>query len=196
MRKIVEFTHPGREYIPLSRKRDDNVLFTKSDRSEGIRFWNQLPSHKRKFIKIKSSYIDSLNDKHLKKSQITFWGEWEAQSKFKKTPNTSDNDLPFYIHIPFLDESEILLGAHNTDPFVFGENFWYTNCKQWRNKFLRKLSNYSIILFGTERANGFNLDTVFVVKESFSQNEVLNISKDLPKQLKDTNLMVNDLMID
>ena len=196
MRKIVEFTHPGREYIPLSRKRDDNVLFTKSDRSEGIRFWNQLSSHKRKFIKIKSSYIDSLNDKHLKKSQITFWGEWEAQSKFKKTPNTSDKDLPFYIHIPCLDESEILLSAHNTDPFVFGENFWYTNCKQWRNKFLRKLSNYSIILFGTERANGFNLDTVFVVKESFSQNEVLNISKDLPKQLKDTNLMVNDLMID
>ena len=38
MIKIVEFTHPGVEYVPFSRKNDINVFFTKDDRSEGIRY--------------------------------------------------------------------------------------------------------------------------------------------------------------
>jgi hypothetical protein len=62
MRKIIEFTHPGGEYVPLSKKKDNNVFFTNSNRSEGIRYWNELPSHKRKFLKIKSSYIDSIDN--------------------------------------------------------------------------------------------------------------------------------------
>ena len=66
MRKIVEFTRPGIEYIPHIKKNDENVFFTKDDRSEGIRYWNELPSHRRKFMKIKSSYINSLNDYNIK----------------------------------------------------------------------------------------------------------------------------------
>ena len=196
MRKIIEFTHPGGEYVPLSKKKDNNVFFTNSNRSEGIRYWNELPSHKRKFLKIKSSYIDSIDNYYLKKSLITFWGEWEAHSKFEKTINTNNKDLPFYLHIPFLDDSEIAHRVHNTDPFVFGQNFWYTNCKQRKNNFLTKLSTYSIILFGTERANGFHLDTVFVVNKSYSQKELLKIAENLPKQFLETNLLVRDLLTD
>ena len=196
MRKIVEFTHPGIEYIPHIKKNDENVFFTKDDRSEGIRYWNELPSHRRKFMKIKSSYINSLNDYNIKKSAITFWGEWEAHSKFEKITNTHSKDLPYYLHIPFLDDSEIANRVCNTDPFVFGKNFWYTNCKQGKNKFLRKLSPYSVILFGTERSNGFHLDTVYVVKKSYSQTELLKFAEKLPKQLRETNLLVHDLLTD
>lgn len=45
------------------------------------------------------------------------------------------------------------IGVHNTDPFVFGENFYYTNCKQQRfYRILRTLNNGSIIIYGSEKA--------------------------------------------
>lgn len=61
----------------------------------------------------------------------------------------------------------------NTDPFVYGDRFLYTLCRQWRNTrgvygptFLRDLDVGSLILFGSHKRGEFVLDTVFVVGAS------------------------------
>ncbi len=82
----------------------------------------------------------------------------------------AQRDSPYCIHEPAMfltgpvsDEERRGL---NTDPYVFGPCFWYTNCRQNRNgRFLRTLAPYSIILFGKEKKAVF-LDTVFVVDEN------------------------------
>ncbi|MGK4002197.1 hypothetical protein WMF31_06205 [Sorangium sp. So ce1036] len=58
----------------------------------------------------------------------------------------------------------------NTDPFVFGDTFLYSCCKQVRRNgsatLLRKLQRGDVILFGSRLDGRFVLDTVFVVARS------------------------------
>jgi hypothetical protein len=54
------------------------------------------------------------------------------------------------------------MGCENTDPYVFGDFFKYATCSQTGK--LTSLDPNSLILFGTTTDNGFELDTVFVVK--------------------------------
>ena len=59
---IVEFTHPGKEYIPYKRKDDPNVLFNNKSRDIGKRKWNNLNNHKRKFMKSYGNYLCPSNN--------------------------------------------------------------------------------------------------------------------------------------
>lgn len=60
-------------------------------------------------------------------------------------------------------------GAQNTDPFVFGDRFLYTCCKQRLRSGvptqLRFLEPASLIPFGSHVHGQFALDTVFVVAD-------------------------------
>ena len=194
-RMIVEFSHPGKEYIPYKRKDDPNVLFNNKSRNIGKRKWNNLHSHKRKFMKSHGNYLSS-NNILFKTEPLTFWGEWEAESYFERI-NTTES--PQFIHSPFLDIGYNGPTKHNTDPFVFGERFWYTNCKQGkkdRKSFLRNLSKNSIILFGTESKYGFKLDTVFVVKDKFDCLQIQSKIETFSEQFKKTNLFLNNMLFD
>lgn len=66
--------------------------------------------------------------------------------------------LPYYV-IPD-DDCE---GLHNTDPFIFGDQFLYSNCKQPSSLRLRSLDRGSVIAFGSRKAGRWLLDTVLVV---------------------------------
>jgi hypothetical protein len=77
-------------------------------------------------------------------------------------------NVPNGIHEPF--HSILNRGCQNTDPYVYGDCFKYTTCSQ--TGILLKLSSNSLILFGTTKDIGFELDTVFVVKKSESAQEV------------------------
>lgn len=111
---------------------------------------------------------------------LSFWGEWEPQSQFRQL----DNGPPWYAHTPFIVEGST--GKHNTDPFVCGATFWFTNCKQLTRPFLRGLSPGSLILFGTEckRFQRFALDTVFVVGGRFTPDQYAERPAIFPKQLR------------
>jgi hypothetical protein len=80
-------------------------------------------------------------------------------------------DYPRYLHRPFLEPRTEFSGHQNTDPFVFGDEFLYTGCQQWKGKphgypvQLRFLLPGSIILFGSCASDRFLLDTVFVVRD-------------------------------
>ena len=150
---FVQFIHPGGEHIP------DN---------EEYKFWNTA-SHRRKFIKNKGKYIKKLKDT-AKEEDIVFWAEWEPESKaVKSIPNlVRIRNRPKWIYEPFYTKfEEKNPPLQNTDPFVFGDQFHYTRCQQYRKGKsiqLRYLEKGSVILFGScQNRSRFMLDTVFVV---------------------------------
>ena len=71
----------------------------------------------------------------------------------------------------------------DTDPFVFGDEFLYSNCRQTNLTVMRNLAKGTIILFGSYVLSGpsapyFELDTVFVVGENRSYTPK-TVKKDL-----------------
>jgi len=165
-RLIVQFTHPGGEHSP--------------DRGKSVKSWN-TGGHKRKFMLSNGSVV--INDNLLKNKSLLFWGEWEPDSLIIKVLNTPSGAFPKYLYKPIIEN----LPNHsrqNTDPYVFGDNFYYFCCKQSKQGSptqLGKLQKGSIILFGstinqTKPNAYFALDTVFVVNEFIDYNS-LNYDK-------------------
>lgn len=160
MPKIVQFTHPGAEHG--TDKHDSNH-----------KSWN-TNFHKRKFLLSKGEYVDK---KGLKDGQLMFWGEWEPPSTVIELGFQASDFFPRRLHTPYLPKTLTNSGEsqQNTDPCVFGENFKYLVCKQYKSKSktlttLAKLDKGSLILFGStanQNKEGafFQLDTVFVVSE-------------------------------
>lgn len=164
--KIIQFIHHGSQFhFPNTLRGHERLI-----NPFGIRYWNQeKDGHKRKFISYKGYYLETLNSKPQKEN-LHFWGEWEAQSFYKKTryfgiTNHAKNPEPNAIHKPIFVKDEIPLQSpicHSTDPYVFNKCHLYTHCKQ-KNSEMRHLSNGSILLFGSKVNGNFVLDEVFVV---------------------------------
>jgi len=89
---------------------------------------------------------------------LQFWGEWEGNSVFHPINDGVGNGNG--IHEPF--HSTQIRGFENTDPYIYGDFFKYATCSQSGE--LLNLMPSSLILFGTTKDIGFELDTVFVVK--------------------------------
>lgn len=198
---IVQFTHPGGEHA-VNRK----------ELANGVKEWN-YGGHKRKFLKALGQYV-LVNGALSSKQDLLFWGEWEPTSMVHPISSAIGSSLvPKYVHEPFLQRSKGSLilppyynskgkGRQNTDPFVFGENFLYSCCKQ-RKKIknsakteftkLGELEKGSIILFGStisEKQGGpyFVLDTVFVVgdyKNYNSKNGATDLNGFIPSDYVD-----------
>lgn len=171
--RIVQFIHPGPEHRP-----------SKKNLKSGVYPWN-YSGHRRKYMKALGAYVD--DDGAVKEDTVYFWGEWEPWSNVNVIlPENHIGDFPWFLHEPFFYLSPqayppySVLGKdprryhrQNTDPFVFGDHFIYSLCKQDHYNVLRTLAPGSIILFGSPRDIKtcdpyFALDTVFVVGDSVS----------------------------
>lgn len=145
---FVQFPHPGGEHRPGPND---------------ITPWN-TGVHRRKFLVSNGQWVD--ND-HLQDGELVFWGEWEPESAVVEQYNPQLADGPRYLQNPYYVVSDHNdTQCQNTDPFVFGDRFYYTWCRQHRGQNetqLRRLSVGSLILFGSKLNNRFVLDTVFVV---------------------------------
>lgn len=185
---FVQFTHPGAEHQIGIRDRKKNTDAI----ANGIYVfpWN-YHGHKRKFIETNGMYVGS--DGSLHEGQLQFWGEWEPTSLVSEITKAPNPGFPTWLHRPFMKYKNGVITSpehngwnmkkdsyswrQNSDPCVFGDNFYYCCCKQ-RFQSLRHLAPGSIILFGsTMNMNTpdacFALDTVFVVGEGrdYTSNE-------------------------
>jgi hypothetical protein len=145
---VVQFPHPGGEHVP------------RGDRMP----WNTGP-HRRKFLRAEATIVDAFGAP-LAQGPIAFWGEWEPPSRVAhRWPRRGD--LPTVAHLPEWHDPGRGRWRQNTDPWVFGPAFLYSNCKQpnpgGTPSALQRLPVGSTILFGSSRAGAFVLDTVFVV---------------------------------
>jgi hypothetical protein len=156
---LVHFPHRGLEHKP--------------PRGVHRYSWSKKRNHARKFLCSPGRYVAP--DRSLVEAPLAFWGEWEAPS-YVRNCWPGEGELPQFLHEPVWEYPKISGFRQNTDPWVFGDCFRYSNCFQTkrisktdsrrRETALQHLTNGSLILFGSKSATGgFALDTVFVVSK-------------------------------
>jgi hypothetical protein len=179
---FVQFMHPGGEHKPNS--------------SGEISPWN-TNDHKRKFMKNPGEYVTGLDGRDPERAELTFWGEWEAQAKVLERLDGSKG--PKYLYKPFYEKPTNYTGKQNTDPFIFGDHFYYTCCRQYKRTSngkltptkLTRLQFGSVILFGSCIGNQFALDTVFVVGNTpiiHNKDTIDEVAEGVPDTYKDVTL--------
>ncbi|HEX6289139.1 MAG TPA: hypothetical protein VFZ66_08100 [Herpetosiphonaceae bacterium] len=149
---FVQFPHPGGEHKP--------------DRPSG-KSWNR-GEHKRTFVKNRGRYLGHPGDTP-QEDDLVFWCEWEPEAEVVQAIDEPLPHGPRHVFEPYYVLPTSYQGLQNTDPFVFGDHFYYTWCKQKMNHGrsstqLTRLDFGSVILFGSRVDWTFALDTVFVVE--------------------------------
>ena len=145
---IVQFPHPGAEH--------------NAKHKQPIFPWN-TGKHHRKFMRVPASYMDASGS--MVHAPVSFWGEWEAPSRVIRTWRP-EAGLPTYLHEPYWETPQFGGFRQNTDPWVFGDYFRYSNCKQQSQNALLHLLPGSMVLFGSTRGGQFVLDTCFIAASS------------------------------
>ena len=146
---FVQFPHPGEEHSPGKALRQA---------------WN-TSEHRRKFLRSNGALCRRRRF-DLGEATLVFWGEWETPLLHRRTSGLRAGSLPRFLHEPVWEYPKNSDPRQNTDPWVFGDCFRYSNCKQQRQAALQKLARGSLILFGSTRDGNFVVDTVFVVRDS------------------------------
>lgn len=193
-KSIIQLAHTGKEFPDTGKnglisKRDSLHLTWDKDYKSGKRNWNIHKTHFRKFMVMDHvSYVIPGDDTKYD-GRLSFWGEWEPSSDFKVQRH---NNAEFIAHSPICDFNYIGERRHNTDPFIFGDYFWYTNCKQSNKLITKNLAPFSIVIFGTESSldGTFLVDTIFVVGRRFSYEEITTKTSITTKELEFSNLNV------
>jgi len=150
---VVQFNHPGGEHVPRG-----NAMA-----------WNTGP-HKRKYLLARGAIVAPDGVVEFE-GPLAFWGEWEPPSRVaNRWPRQPG--LPTVLHDPWWG-SPPPGERQNTDPWVFGPEFLYSNCKQLNPSgspsALQHLPRGSMILFGSTLAGQWIIDTVFVVAEAVDE---------------------------
>lgn len=160
--------HPRHEHNPVQ-----------ADRIE----WRVTDPHARKFLRNPGRYLTRDDTAH--ESDLMFWGEWEGPSTVIDRWDR-DGDLPRFLHEPVWGRPPTPGFRQNTDPWVFGDCFRYSNCKQitYRGNpsAMQRLTAGSVVLFGSHLGGEFRVDTVFVVDdepETYvpSDNSILDVDE-------------------
>ncbi len=150
---FVQFVHPGGEHRPDA---------------DSFKDWIALDTpHARKFMQLQGRWVE--RDGSARSGDLYAWGEWEAQSELLRPLGGNLRDgYPHYLWRPYytVPADGRFDGLRNTDPFVFGGRFLYSNCQQPARPGLRGLARGSVIAFGSYKAGQWILDTVFVVAGS------------------------------
>src|SRR6516162_4277523 len=147
---FVHFPHPKTEHNPGRSSRQP---------------WNTSLEHRRKFLRNPGRYVTPVGS--LAEAPLAFWAEWEAPS-YVIHPRLAEGDLPRFLQEPRWERPTTKGFRQNTDPWVFGDCFRYSNCRQLKQSGFRSLAAGSVILFGSTlglaSADGprFVLDTLFV----------------------------------
>src|SRR5690242_15290003 len=110
---LVQFMHPGGEHGPAGAERD----------------WN-VGSHRRLFVRAPGTCIDL--DGTERAGPMVFWAEWEAEAELLRSYPAAGDRGPRYLFAPFYRPRRSYFGLQNTDPFVFGDQFHYAGCQQYR----------------------------------------------------------------
>ena len=146
--RFVQFPHPGGEHNPPT---DDKG-------------WN-VDDHRRKFLLTSGRYLDTRG--HTRTGALVAWGEWEPPSQVvRRWPR--DGRLPRALHRPYWIEPPAGAPRQNTDPWIWGAQMLYSNCKQIVGPHrvrtsMQDLPIGSLICFGSTIDGQFCLDTVLVI---------------------------------
>ena len=164
MAKIIQFMHPGSERQP-SRLRGRLV----PDSEPGYYHcrWAE-ETHARKFLSVPGRYYDEAMKQESPMQNLRVWCEAEWDTRARKLDPTSAA-APRWEHSFLPARPKLPADGINTDPYIFGKQFVFTNCRQDTHPSLQNLNAGDMILFGSlkhlngEKRFSFLLDTVFIV---------------------------------
>jgi hypothetical protein len=148
---VIQFPHPGGEH-----------RIGPNDHTP----WN-AGDHRRKFIKADGQILDD-RDGGIREGPLVCWAEWEAPSTLIKRFEQKIEHPGSVVEPVFSGTVPSEGKVQNTDPYIFGNQFLYTYCKQvqparWNSTVLANLERGTLILFGSHLGGRFVLDTAFVV---------------------------------
>lgn len=174
-RCFVQFSHPQREHGPT-----DGKIWHRLERH------GRKQSHMRKFMQLRGRWMIDGDQRDQQTGDLHAWGEWEPESELiaQFSPLAGDSPYPRYLWPrylwrPYYVPKDSYKGLHNTDPFIFGERFLYSNCFQSQGG-LKQLDKGSVIAFGSgkKKIDRWMLDTVFVVRD-FKDYRMSHVLDDL-----------------
>jgi hypothetical protein len=181
---FVQFMHPGNEH---------------GSDGAGLKGWN-VGLHRRKFLSVEGEYVETPAGEP-RSGEVVFWGEWEPESTVEQI-SAPEPGGPRWRHRPYYVKPQTYWPGdgtdplQNTDPFVFGDCFRYTLCRQWRSatkkpSLLRDLEPGSLILFGSFKAGEFVLDTAFITDEGVQHDYDTwsTVLADLPETYVDVTML-------
>ena len=100
--------------------------------------WSTNPKNRRKFLRSPGRYVAP--DGSPAEAPLAFWAEWEAPSYVvQRWPE--EDALPRFLQEPRWERPTIKGFRQNTDPWVFGDCFRYSNCHQLNQNGLRNLAS-------------------------------------------------------
>lgn len=145
---FVQFPHPGGEHNPAGR----------------VMRWN-VGVHRRKFLVSPGRYLDSGDA--VTHGNLVFWGEWEPPSELVARWSAAGY-LPRALHRPSWFRPAGDGYRQNTDPWVFGDQMLYSNCKQTTRggrspTAMQRLTRGSVVCFGSAVGGEFCADTIMVI---------------------------------
>lgn len=211
--KVVFFPHPCDEHTAHMRGKNIKEWNGGGHRRKFLKV-------KGDYVKVLNICSDSIRYESHSAEDVSFWGEWESESAFFKNTQKTEGDqkaagLPQYTHEPkcyrndifnkleqhrvidgdecsdFYSKTEDGMGEkQNTDPYVFGNQFMYSCCKQQGRNSLKKLSRGDIIVFfgqkGKKAAGNYRcyIDTVFVVGGVMARGKYKDLIPELMKSNK------------
>jgi hypothetical protein len=152
----------------------------------GRREWRKnADPHQRAFLRSQGVAVTSMAPRSSNAGRsMMFWGEWEADAwSHELYGSRATRNSPGCYLEPRPRRRSNYSGLHNTDPFVFGGPFLYSNCMQpsFPNA-LGDLQKGDVVLFGSNVADEFALDTVLVISERHAFHPA-SWQKDLPPEL-------------
>ena len=154
VKRVVQLNHPS----PSAREiTQPNNLVRNCNR--WVRPANS-DAHYRVYSKLKGFYLKNLDEVKPHKGIVYSWIEWESEAYYYPLDN---KPIAGYYQPKF--QRCYKKGTQNTDPYIFGQQFKYSNCSQ--TGVMLRLPYHSLILFGSAKKHGFELDTVFVVGAHF-----------------------------
>lgn len=176
-RCFVQFMHPGGEHKP------DGMTPT----GEAMKDWN-TGEHKRKFLCNRGEYLTEPGASP-QTDDLVFWAEWEPPSTVMHYTDGAVPDRPRYVYHPYYIAPPENIIVRNSDPFVFGDRFLYSNCQHMTKRGptrMRYLDRGSVLLFGSyKKKPGFVLDTVFVV-DCWVDYDLLDYNDTLDRKITET----------
>ena len=125
------------------------------------------PPHYRKLLESSDAIVIDAHNRPHADQHITFVGEWECCSSY--VPNTNKGIFG-RTHSPICSLNDATVDCLNTDPYVFGKEFYWICCKQPNNK--NQVHIGDIVLFGSytltaiagkRKVDKMVIDTVLVV---------------------------------
>lgn len=142
---------------------------------------NRQAPHLRKLLHATNAEVVDGNNELLKNQDIYFLGEFEGCSNY--TPNSNYPTTSSYrnIHTPLFLQPRCNGLILNTDPFVFGNTFYYSCCK-----IRPSMATGDLVLFGHRRKSDFYIDTVLVLDKLISRETYTQYN--LPTLFVDYNL--------